>query len=49
MHKLTIKSTGVAVITPFDADGAVDHDALGRIIHFLIDSETHANQAANFS
>jgi len=38
MHKLTIKSTGVAVITPFDADGAVDHDALGRIIHFLIDS-----------
>lgn len=37
MHKLTLKSTGVAVITPFDADGAVDHDALARIIHFLID------------
>ena len=41
MHKLTIKSTGVAVITPFDADGAVDHDALGRIIHFLIEYTYH--------
>jgi 4-hydroxy-tetrahydrodipicolinate synthase len=38
MHKLTVKSTGVAVITPFHADGSVDHDALARIIHFLIDS-----------
>ena len=38
MHKLTVKSTGVAVITPFCADGSVDHDALARIIHFLIDS-----------
>jgi 4-hydroxy-tetrahydrodipicolinate synthase len=38
MHKLTIKSTGVAVITPFDAEGSVDHDALARIIHFLIDN-----------
>ena len=25
------------MITPFDADGTVDHDALARIIHFLID------------
>ena len=38
MHKLTVKSTGVAVITPFNTDGSVDHDALARIIHFLIDS-----------
>ncbi|MBL20212.1 MAG: 4-hydroxy-tetrahydrodipicolinate synthase [Flavobacteriaceae bacterium] len=38
MHKLTVKSTGVAVITPFCADGSVDYDALARIIHFLIDS-----------
>ena len=38
MHKLTVKSTGVAVITPFHADGSVDHDSLARIIHFLIDS-----------
>lgn len=38
MHKLTVKSTAVAVITPFCADGSVDHDALARIIHFLIDS-----------
>ena len=38
MHNLTVKSTGVAVITPFDANGSVNHDALARIIHFLIDS-----------
>ena len=38
MHKLSVKSTGVAVITPFHSDGSVDHDALARIIHFLIDS-----------
>ncbi len=38
MHKLKVKSTGVAVITPFHADGSVDHDALTHIIHFLIDS-----------
>ena len=38
MHKLTVKSTGVAVITPFDANGSVNHDALARIINFLIDS-----------
>lgn len=37
MHKLTATSTGVAVITPFKADGSVDIDALASIIHFLID------------
>ena len=31
-------ATGVAVITPFNNKGAVDFDALSRIIHYLIDS-----------
>ncbi|MDR3696630.1 4-hydroxy-tetrahydrodipicolinate synthase [Mucilaginibacter sp.] len=29
--------TGVAIITPFQADGQVDYDALGRVISHLID------------
>ncbi|BAU56018.1 4-hydroxy-tetrahydrodipicolinate synthase [Mucilaginibacter gotjawali] len=29
--------TGVAIITPFHADGQVDYDALGRVINHLID------------
>ncbi|HWZ01973.1 MAG TPA: 4-hydroxy-tetrahydrodipicolinate synthase [Mucilaginibacter sp.] len=29
--------TGVAIITPFHADGQVDYDALGRVIGHLID------------
>ncbi|WP_295670461.1 4-hydroxy-tetrahydrodipicolinate synthase [uncultured Mucilaginibacter sp.] len=29
--------TGVAIITPFQADGQVDYDALGRVINHLID------------
>lgn len=37
MSKLNGASTGVAVITPFLENGAVDHVALSRIIHFLID------------
>lgn len=37
MSLLKGASTGVAVITPFTHEGAVDFDALKRIIHFLID------------
>lgn len=37
MSVLKGTSTGVAVITPFTHEGAVDFDALKRIIHFLID------------
>jgi len=37
MSALKGLSTGVAVITPFTEEGAVDFDALKRIIHFLID------------
>jgi len=29
--------TGVAIITPFHADGQVDYDALGKLINYLID------------
>jgi 4-hydroxy-tetrahydrodipicolinate synthase len=29
--------TGVAIVTPFQADGAVDYDALGQLINYLID------------
>ena len=31
------EGTGVALITPFTADGAIDYPALGRIIDFVID------------
>ena len=37
MSALKGLSTAVAVITPFTEEGAVDFDALKRIIHFLID------------
>ncbi len=29
--------TGVAIVTPFQADGQVDYDALGKLINYLID------------
>jgi len=29
--------TGVALVTPFQADGQVDYDALGKLINYLID------------
>ncbi|HEY8781178.1 MAG TPA: 4-hydroxy-tetrahydrodipicolinate synthase [Mucilaginibacter sp.] len=29
--------TGVAMVTPFQADGQVDYDALGKLINYLID------------
>jgi 4-hydroxy-tetrahydrodipicolinate synthase len=29
--------TGVAIITPFQADGQVDYEALGRLVNYLID------------
>lgn len=34
-----LKGTGVAMVTPFDANGAVDHDALTRLTHSLIDGK----------
>ncbi|HVG40513.1 MAG TPA: dihydrodipicolinate synthase family protein, partial [Chitinophagaceae bacterium] len=32
-----LKGTGVALITPFKQDGAVDFDALKRVINYIID------------
>jgi len=32
----TLRGTGVALVTPFDSDGAIDFDALGRVIESVI-------------
>lgn len=32
----TLKGTGVAIVTPFKADEAVDFDALGKLIEYII-------------
>ena len=31
---------GVALVTPFDASGAVDHEALGRLVDYQVESHT---------
>ena len=33
----TLRGTGVALVTPFNSRGAVDFDALGKVIDFVID------------
>lgn len=38
MSVLSGAATGVAVITPFNEDGTVDHASLSTIIHYLLDS-----------
>jgi len=38
MSILSGAATGVAVITPFNEDGTVDHTSLSKIIHFLMDN-----------
>jgi 4-hydroxy-tetrahydrodipicolinate synthase len=32
-----LKGTGVALVTPFAADGAVDYSALEKVVNFVID------------
>lgn len=32
----TLRGTGVALVTPFDKTGAVDYNALGRVIDSVI-------------
>lgn len=32
-----LRGTGVALVTPFKADGSVDHDSLKKLINFVID------------
>ena len=38
MIKDTLRGTGVALVTPFDAQGAVDEAALQKLINFVIDN-----------
>lgn len=40
MSKLNLKGLGVALITPFKEDGAVDYEALDRLVDFQLDSGT---------
>ena len=37
MSKFDYKGVGVALITPFNADGSVDFGALGRMMDSVID------------
>lgn len=40
MGKKNLYGMGVALVTPFDATGAVDYEALGRLVDFQIESHT---------
>jgi len=40
MEKKNLYGMGVALVTPFDATGAVDYEALGRLVDFQIESHT---------
>ena len=40
MNKKELYGMGVALVTPFDAAGMVDHEALGRLVDYQIESRT---------
>lgn len=40
MEKKELYGMGVALVTPFDATGAVDHEALGRLVDYQVESHT---------
>ena len=40
MEKKELYGMGVALVTPFDATGAVDHEALGRLVDYQVESRT---------
>ena len=40
MTKKELYGMGVALVTPFDATGMVDHEALGRLVDYQIESRT---------
>ena len=37
-----LKGTGVAVVTPFAKNGAVDYDALGKLLDYIIGKNVEA-------
>ena len=39
MEKKELYGMGVALVTPFDAAGEVDHEALGRLVDYQVDSK----------
>ncbi|MBO5561349.1 MAG: dihydrodipicolinate synthase family protein, partial [Firmicutes bacterium] len=40
--KTLFKGAGVAIVTPFKADGSVDYDALAAMLEFQIENHTDA-------
>ena len=40
MEKKELHGMGVALVTPFDATGAVDHEALGRLVDYQVENHT---------
>jgi 4-hydroxy-tetrahydrodipicolinate synthase len=42
MKKTLFTGAGVAIVTPFNADGSVNYDALGNMLEFQIANETDA-------
>ena len=42
MKNTIFTGAGVAIVTPFNADGSVNYDALGNLIEFQIENETDA-------
>lgn len=40
MEKKELHGMGVALVTPFDANGEVDHEALGRLVDYQVASRT---------
>lgn len=40
MEKKELKGMGVALVTPFDAAGEVDHETLGRLVDYQVASRT---------
>lgn len=39
MLRQILRGTGVAIVTPFKSGGAIDHDALGKLIDFIIENK----------
>ena len=40
MEKKELIGMGVALVTPFDAAGSVDHETLGELVNYQVESNT---------